>query len=367
MVGASDDAFGPKELLLSPGPVAFVPGTFDHKGEVVDGWETRRRRSPGYDWAIVRLGRPGVIRTVDVDTTSFAGNAPATCRVEACGVEGYPGPEELTDWRTIVPRTPLVPDSHNVLRVDDRRRWTHVRLCVEPDGGVGRLRVEGDPVPDPRLCDGLTVDLLGQELGGRVLSATDEFYSSPEALLRPDRARTMGEGWETRRRRDGRHDAVVFKLGAAGVPRLVELDTTHFVYNASAQAEVWFSCAPGDPAETDLAWEPLLERVALQPDTRHRFVVDGRSATHLRLDVYPDGGLARVRVLGGLTEAGRLELGLRWFNALPAGQLIELLSGVSPAAGQALLSARPLTEVAAGVSAAGAEVAPLLESLLLGR
>lgn len=366
VVAASDDAFGPKELLLSPGPVAFVPGTFDHKGEVVDGWETRRRRTPGYDWAIVRLGLPGVIRTVDVDTTSFDGNAPATCRIEACGVDGHPAVGELSDWRTIVPRTALVPDAHNVLTVDDPRRWTHVRLCVEPDGGVGRLRVEGEPVPDPRLYDGLTVDLVGQEIGGRVLSATDDFYSSPDALLRPDRARTMGEGWETRRRRDGRHDTAVFKLGAAGVPLLVELDTSHFVYNASAQAELWSGCAPGDPAGTEIAWEPLLQRVALQPDTRHRFRVDGRAATHLRLDVYPDGGLARVRVLGTLTDQGRLELGLRWFNTMPVGQLMELLSDLPPSVGQALAAARPLDDAAAGAFA-DADVVRLLDSLLLGR
>jgi allantoicase len=369
VVAASDDAFGPKELLLSPGPVSFTPGTFDHKGEVVDGWETRRRRTPGYDWAIVRLGLPGVIRTVDVDTTSFAGNAPSTCRIEACGADGYPGPQQLADWRTIVPRTPLVPDAHTVLTVDDPRRWTHVRLCVEPDGGIGRLRVEGEPIPDPRFYDGVTVDLVGQEIGGRVLSTTDEFYSSPEALLRPDRARTMGEGWETRRRRDGRHDTVMFKLGVAGVPQLVELDTSHFVFNASAHAEVWFCCAPGDPAETELAWEPLLERVALQPDTRHLFRVDGRAATHLRLDVYPDGGMARVRVLGALTETGRGELGLRWFNALPAGQLIDLLSELPPSVAHALVAARPLTGVADGVNAvrADADVAQLLDHLLLGR
>ncbi|MDX6210603.1 MAG: allantoicase [Frankiales bacterium] len=367
VIAASDDAFGPKELLLSPAPVSFVPGRFDHKGEVVDGWETRRRRKPGYDWAVVRLGVPGVIRTIDVDTTSFAGNAPSTCRVEACGVDGFPPPGELTDWRTIVPRTQLVPDAHNVLVVEDPRRWTHVRLCVEPDGGVGRLRVEGDPVPDPRLIDGLTVDLLGLEIGGRVLSTTDAFYSCPEALIRPDRARTMGEGWETRRRRDGRHDTVVFKLGGGGVPQLVELDTTHFVYNASAQAEVWFCHHPGDPDETQLAWEPLVERVALQPDTRHRFRVDGRAATHVRLDVYPDGGMARVRVMGALTAQGRLAMGLRWFNALPAGQLMDLLSPLSPAVAQLLAAARPLAGVAAGVAVAGEDARPLLDALLLGR
>jgi allantoicase len=179
----------------------------------------------------------------------------------------------------------------------------------------------------------------------------------------------MGEGWETRRRRDGRHDTVVFKLGVTGVPQLVELDTTHFVYNASAQAEVWFCCAPGDPDESALAWEPLLERVALQPDTRHRFRVEGRPATHLRLDVYPDGGMARVRVLGPLTDDGRQQLGLRWFNTMPAGQLVELLSELPPSVAQAIATARPLVDVASGVAAAGTDagVGRLLDSLLLGR
>jgi allantoicase len=375
VVAASDDAFGPKELLLSPGPVAFVPGIFDHKGEVVDGWETRRRRSPGYDWAIVRLGLPGVITSIDVDTTSFSGNAPSTCRIEACGMDGYPAADELADWRTILPRTPLVPDAHNVLTVDDTRRWTHVRLCVEPDGGVGRLRVEGEPVPDPRLFDAMTVDLVGEELGGRVVSTTDAFYTSADALIRPDRARTMGEGWETRRRRNGRHDTVVLKLAAAGRPQLVELDTTHFIYNASSHAEVWFSCHAGDPDESQLAWEPLLERVPLQPDTRHRFRVDGRSATHIRLDAYPDGGLARVRVLGPLTPGGRFELGLRWFNALPAGQLMDALPSLPPAVAQALVAARPLTGadpqqlVSSAVEISGGDpdlVRPVLDALLLG-
>lgn len=345
VVAASDDAFGAKELLLKPGPVAFVPGTFDHKGEVVDGWETRRRRAPGYDWAIVRLGLPGVVTSIDVDTTSFAGNSPSSCRIEACGVEGNPPPEELTDWRTIVPRTHLEPDAHNVLTVDDARRWTHLRLCIEPDGGVGRLRVEGTPVPDPRPYEGLSVDLAGLEAGARVVSATDSFYSSPEALLRPDLPRTMGEGWETRRRRDGGHDTVVVKLGAAGVPRLVEIDTTHFVYNASSHVEVWYACQTGDPGEDELAWQPLLARVPLQPDTRHRFRVDAREATHVRLDAYPDGGLARFRVLGNVTPAGRSCLGLRWFNSLPPGQLMDVLSMLRPIDAAALVAARPVTGV----------------------
>jgi allantoicase len=342
VVAASDDAFGPKELLLSPGPVTFVPGIFDHKGEVVDGWETRRRRSPGHDWVVVRLGLPGVVNSVDVDTASFIGNLPSSCWVEACGVEGHPSPEQLQDWQVIVPSTRLAADAHNILLVQDQRRWTHVRLCIEPDGGVGRLRVEGEPVPDPRFSDGLTVDLAGAELGGLVVSTTDAFYTSADALIRPDRPRTMGEGWETRRRRDGRHDSVVIKLGAPGLPQLVEVDTSHFVFNASAACAVWSAYGTGDPDVSTLAWEPLLQRVPLQPDTKHRFRVSGRPATHIRLDAFPDGGMARLRVLGPVTAAGRFGLALRWFNTLPAAQLLPLLSALSPDAADALVATRPL-------------------------
>lgn len=198
-----------------------------------------------------------------------------------------------------------------------------------------------------------------------MLSATDSFYSSPDALIRPDRARTMGEGWETRRRRDGIHDAVVFKLGVPGYPQLIEIDTSHFVFNASSHAEVWFSCQAGDPAPSELSWEPLLHRVVLQPDTRHRFRVDGRAATHIRLDAYPDGGMARVRVLGPVTPEGRLELGLRWFNALPAEQLAALLADLPIEVVSRLVAARPLPGVEVDETVATGADADAVRSTLL--
>ena len=328
VVAASDESFGAKESLLRPEPVTFVPGTYDHKGEVVDGWETRRR-GPGSDWAVVRLGLPGIVRSLDVDTTSFSGNAPASCRVEACAMPGHPAPEDLTGWEVLVPETALLPDAHNVLTVADPRRWTHVRLSVYPDGGVGRLRVEGEPVADPRLLDGLTVDLASQELGAVVVACTDDFYSPAEALLRPDRPRTMGEGWEARRRRGPGHDAVVVRLGLAGIPQLVELDTTCFVHNASTSCSLWAASCPDDPGADDPRWVPLLPLTALRPDTRHRFRIDGGVTTHVRLDAHPDGGLARLRVVGPVAPAARELAALRWLDALPEAHA--LAEGVPPA------------------------------------
>jgi allantoicase len=347
VVAASDESFGEKENLLTPVPAAFEPGHYGPRGEIVDGWETRRRRSPGHDWAIVRLGAPGVITSVDVDTSFFTGNFPATAGVEACGCEGYPAPDELTGWEQIVPRSPLTGDSHNVFRVTDGRRFTHVRLSAYPDGGIARLRVLGQVVPDPRGLEEQTIDLAGQEYGGTVVDSSDDFYTSAGHLIRPDRARTMGEGWETRRRRDGGHDYVVFRLAFPGVVRRIVVDTVHFKYNASAEVALVGSAQDPRPPADSPAWRPLLGRTRLQPDTRHEFASQhDQPAAAVRLDAFPDGGLSRVRLIGSIDPAARRAAGYRWFNSLPAAQAVPCLTGagMEPDLAAALARRRPLAE-----------------------
>jgi allantoicase len=332
VVAASDESFGEKENLLNPAPAAFEPGHYGPRGEIVDGWETRRRRSPGHDWVIIRLGAPGVITSVDVDTSFFTGNFPQAVSLQACGCEGYPGPGELTGpatrWEQIVPPTALTGDGHNILPVSDARRFTHVRLAAYPDGGIARLRVLGQVVPDPRGLEDLTIDLAGQAYGGAVVVTSDDFYTSAAHLNRPDRARTMGEGWETRRRRDGGHDHVLFRLGFRGVVRRIVIDTAHFRYNASA--EVALHGSAGDtPDEDPEVWPTLLSRTALQPDTRHVFASPyGRPVSLVRLDAFPDGGLSRVRLIGSIEPEARRAAGYRWFNALPATQAVQCMLGL---------------------------------------
>ena len=352
VMAASDESFGDKENLLDPSPAAFEPGRYGNRGEIVDGWETRRRREPGHDWAIVRLGTPGIVTTIDVDTSFFTGNFPESCSIEATGVAGYPSPADLaepsTEWTQIVPRSSLRGDTHNTFPVGETLRFTHVRLSIFPDGGVARLRVMGHPLPDPRGLDGLTVDLTSQEYGSAVVQSSDGFYTSATHLNRPDTARTMGEGWETRRRRDEGHDFVVFQLAIAGCPRRAVVDTAHFKYNASAGVALYGSVEhPAPPAES-ADWTELLPRTRLQPDTRHVFPVQlgSRAISAVRLDAFPDGGLSRVRLLGPIDPAARRLAGYRWFNALPEQQAAQTLTEASvPADLRAeIVRLRPLTD-----------------------
>ncbi len=305
VVTANDELFAERENLIRPEPPVFNVTEFGHKGKVYDGWETRRRREPGHDWVIVRLGVPGVVHGVVVDTSWFTGNFPPFVSVDGAVIDGYPSPVELEEfaWTPLVEKSPARGDTVNAYDVDQGRAWTHVRLSIHPDGGVARLRVHGEPVPDPRFMTG-TIDLAALENGGQLVRCSDEFYSSPQNLIMPGRAHLMGHGWENARRRDEYNDYAVFRLAGEGVVRHVELDTSYFVGNAPAWMRLTgcnsVELDPGDDAD----WWVLVDRMRAQADTRHRLLVeDTRAVTHVRLDVYPDGGLARMRIWGELTVA----------------------------------------------------------------
>ncbi|MFZ2176628.1 MAG: allantoicase [Rhodococcus sp. (in: high G+C Gram-positive bacteria)] len=302
VVWANDELFAERENLIRPTAAVYQPATFGHKGQVYDGWETRRRRVAGTDEAIIRLGVPGVVRGVVVDTAWFRGNYPPEISVEAASVEGYPSADELvegTEWTTIVARSPIRGDTENQFAVDSEQRWTHVKLTMYPDGGVARLRVHGEGRPDPRFLAAGPLDLAALENGARVTSCSDMFYGSPQNMLLPGPARVMGDGWETSRRRDDNNDWVEIKLAAQGTVSLAELDTSCFLGNAPGEAGLRGRDGDGD-------WVELLPRTRLQPDTRHRFVIDSdQPITEARLDIFPDGGMARLRLWGSLTDAGR--------------------------------------------------------------
>jgi allantoicase len=337
VLAANDEFFAAKENLIAPTVPGFRPATFGPHGQEYDGWETRRRRTPGHDWAIVQLGAPGVVTSVVVDTAHFTGNHPPRCALDATAADGYPDPDALTGWTTLVPESPLGPDAAHTFPVTDAHRWTHVRLRIIPDGGVARLHVHGDPIPDPRELAAAPVNLLSAPLGARVTACSDDFYSRPANLLLPDPAATMGEGWETRRRRTTGNDWVDLALAFPGTPRLAELDTRHFLGNAPATATL-----TTDPAAAP-AGRQLLPETRLLPNTRHRFVLPpGPPCARVRLDIFPDGGLARLRLYGAPTAAALDALTRRWYHALsePHARAVLATAGLSPAEIEAALQDR---------------------------
>src|ERR1700683_1351843 len=130
VVFATDELFAEKENLITPGSPVFAPGHFGNRGKIYDGWETRRHRAPEHDHAIVRLGVPGIVHGVVVDTSYFRGNYPPQVSVEGAGGAGYPAPGELPGWHPLVERTDAAGDAVNQYPVADRGRWTHVRLSI---------------------------------------------------------------------------------------------------------------------------------------------------------------------------------------------------------------------------------------------
>ncbi len=318
VIAANDEFFAPKESLTKPGAAEWREGEYTERGKWMDGWETRRRRDDGqFDWCIIKLGAPGIVHGVIVDTSFFRGNYPEACSIDGCEVSGAPSAEELaspaTKWRDILAKASLRGDVKNELIVHRGARSTHLRLNIFPDGGVARLRVHGEVVPDAwRLApERGEVDLASAELGGRVLACSDMFYGHRHNMIMPGRSTHMGDGWETKRRRTAGNDWSIVRLAAPGVIRRIEVDTDRFKGNAPAACSFEVSSSPaasaGDLGVMATTWHELMPRTPLQPNARHIFFApDLRSSeevTHVRMHIFPDGGIARLRLYG--TPAAR--------------------------------------------------------------
>ncbi len=327
---ANDDFFAEKENLLKAEKAIFVEGKYTDRGKWMDGWESRRRRVPGHDFAIIRLGVPGAIHEVVVDTAFFRGNFPESCSIEGAVIPGYPMAAELTSetitWTEILPRQKLQGDSQNQFKVASRDRFTHVRLHIYPDGGVARLRILGEVFAEPRWMGrpGSTVDLAAVEHGGVVVACNDMFFGSRHNLIMPNRALDMGDGWETKRSRREGPDWVIVKLAGKGHIERIILDTAHFNGNFPESAAVCVGSfgANEDPTKAkDTGWTNVLARTKLTAHTAHVFdeaLSAHGPATHARLRIWPDGGVSRMRLFGVLSDEGREAVSLRALNALPA-------------------------------------------------
>lgn len=321
VLAANDEFFAQRENLLVPEPAEFDPEHFGHKGKIMDGWETRRRRGASaghpwptaedHDWALVRLGAPGVIRGIVVDTAHFRGNYPQAVSVEGTSVPGSPSPEELlgddVKWTTLVPRTPVGGHAANGFSVAVEQRFTHLRVNQHPDGGIARLRVYGEVVPDPAWLETLgTFDVVALENGGQAEDASNLFYSPASNTIQPGRSRKMDDGWETRRRRDQGHDWIRYRLASQARIRALEIDTAYLKGNSQA----------GRPCRSRTVRTASGARSCPVPASSPTPTTASSSrslavGTHARVDIFPDGGISRLRLFGSLTQDGARRLAAR--------------------------------------------------------
>ena len=306
VVAVSDEFFGAAERLIAPSDPVFIADRYDDHGKWMDGWESRRRRGPGHDACTIRLGVPGVIHGFDIDTAHFTGNYPPEAAVDVCRTERDVPAEE--DWRELLGTVALTGNTHHFHAVDSRQPVTHVRLRIYPDGGVARLRIYGEVVPDPkRWPRNEPVDLVALRNGGRAIAASDEHFGSRHNLNLDGRGINMGDGWETARRRGPGNDWVIFRLGAIGVVDELEIDTAWFKGNYPARASVDALAAadtealrPADLSSASLHWRGLLPETPLEMDQVHRLGGLARlgPVSYLRLNIFPDGGVSRFRAWG---------------------------------------------------------------------
>jgi allantoicase len=372
-VAANDDFFAEKENLVRPEPAVFIPDKYTDRGKWMDGWESRRRRTPGHDWCIVKLGLPGVIHSVVVDTAFFRGNFPSHCWVDGCGLPPGADPTDAgVTWHPVLGPSELAGDTKNAFTIpsaDGERRVTHVRLNIFPDGGVARLRVLGAVLPDWTriLATGTDLDLAAVAHGGYVVDASDRFFGEPRNMLMPYKAENMGDGWETKRRRGPGHDWAVVHLGIPGVITHLDLDTAHFKGNypdsASVDAAVMEDKSGGVSADVSMRaigdWKTVLPQVKLEPDHVHRFTSDVARdvhATHVRVNIYPDGGVSRFRVFGVPDADARRKAVLRQLNAMDEPEILAALVDfcAAPAWIERMAASRPFPAASAVLSASGA-------------
>ena len=303
-IHSTDDFFADMNRMLQHHAPVWKEGVYDDNGKWMDGWESRRKRGPGHDHCTVRLALPGRIRGLNIDTSYFTGNYAPSASLEACYVADG-DPTDTTQWQVILSSRSLQGDSQHIHAVNDGQVYSHVRLHIYPDGGIARLRVYGEVVKDWQQLAGHEIDLVAMENGGRALLCSDEHFGVMENILAPGRGINMGDGWETARRREPGFDWVIIALGVPGEVSEIEVDTAHFKGNFPDSCNIQGAYVEGGSDEQmaaqSLYWPEILPSQKLQMDHIHQFrdqlIVQG-PISHVRLNIFPDGGVSRLRIRG---------------------------------------------------------------------
>jgi len=318
---ATDDFFAEKENLIKPGRGIFIPDKYTDRGKWMDGWESRRKRTPGHDWAVIQLATSGRITGFDIDTNFFLGNHPPHASIEATYINNVSANTDwekvdpiAIGWKEILPKSRLDAGSQNFYTSTSNELFTHIRLHIYPDGGVARLRVYGEVFKDwNAVNENETLDLAAAINGGKAIACNDMFFSSMNNLIMPGRGINMGDGWETKRNRTpNNRDWVILKLAHSGIIERIIVDTCHFKgnYPDSCSIEACNSSDDNSVIENKvdpiaIGWKTVLPQQKLSADKEHEYKkeIEKHSAiTHVRLNIFPDGGVSRLRLFGRITK-----------------------------------------------------------------
>ena len=301
----SDDFFGEVTRMLNDKDPIFIEDKYDNHGKWMDGWESKRRRDGGNDWAIIKLGSAGIISKIEIDTSYFTGNFPPFFSLE--GIYSETEPDKDSNWTTLIDKTSLIGDCKNNFELNLKETLNFIRLQIFPDGGVARIRLFGEVKYNwKQFNSGEIIELSSLKLGGSILAYNNAHYGDVSALLSDGRGKTMGDGWETRRRREPGNDWIIIKLAQKGNIEKIEIDTAHFKGNYPDRASIQATSIDKNITTKDLIqnsdnWNIILDETKLSADNIHKYKINSNSkneATHIRLNIYPDGGVSRLRIFG---------------------------------------------------------------------
>ena len=300
----TDDFFASSNRIINPHPPIFKEGVFDKHGKWMDGWETRRRRGKGFDYLIIKLGRPGKIFSVDIDTTYFFGNHPTHASLQACC--SYKRPSNKSKWITILNKKKLGPDKSHNFNIKNKFTFTHIKLNIYPDGGVARLRIYGKVELKNVNFRNKLINLSSMLNGASIVGCNNEHFGRAENILAPGKGKNMGDGWETRRSRGKNFDWLIIKFGYPGKINKIEIDTHHFKGNYPDSCSVQAAYISKKISNNSIVrksnkWKLLLNKAKLNANKKHSFnskTMQKNKINFIRINIYPDGGISRIRAFG---------------------------------------------------------------------
>ena len=304
IVFKTNEFFAPAKRIINPWPPIFKEGVFDKHGKWMDGWETKRKRGKGYDYLILKLGRPGRISKIDIDTSYFSGNQPSKISLHAC-FSKKKLPNKNSKWTTILKKKPTKANSHHFFNIKNKSIFTHIKLNIFPDGGVARIRIYGS-MEILKNFTGKVLNLTSVLHGATPIACNNEHFGRAENILAPGTGKNMGDGWETRRSRGKNFDWLIIKCATVGKINKIQIDTHHFKGNYPDKCSIQAAFIDKKISSRAIVnnskkWKLLLNKVKLYAHKKHNFknnLMKSKKINYIKINIFPDGGISRIRVFG---------------------------------------------------------------------